>query len=257
MSTIHGKFVWYDLMTSNTREAESFYRTVMGWDAKDSGLADRAYTIFSSGTTPVCGLMALTDEARAMGVPSCWSGYVGVDDVDGFVARIKAAGGAVHHPPEDIPAVGRFAVVADPQGAVFLLFRGAGERQDADDAATAPGHIGWHELYAGELDGAFAFYADLFGWTRADAVDMGGMGVYQLFATGGAPVGGMMAKLPSMPAPFWLYYFNVDAIDAAVERVNRAGGSIINGPHEVPGGSWIVQCLDPQRAMFALVAPKR
>ena len=120
-----------------------------------------------------------------------------------------------------------------------------------------PGHFSWHELFAGELAGAFAFYADIFGWTRDQAIDMGPMGTYQLFATGGAATGGMMTKMPAMPSPFWLYYVNVDAIDAAVARVNKAGGSIVNGPHEVPGGSWIVQCLDPQRAMFALVAPKR
>lgn len=257
MSDIRGRFVWYDLMTSDTKSAETFYRNVIGWNAKDSGLADRSYTIFSNGTTPVCGMMAIPDDARARGVPPCWSGYIGVDDVDAFVARVEAAGGAVHHRPEDIPAVGRFAVAADPQGAVFLLFRGSGEQQHAPDASTAPGHVGWHELYAAELEGAFAFYADMFGWTRDEAMDMGAMGTYQLFATGGPPVGGMMGKMPTMPAPFWLYYFNVDAIDAAATRVGQAGGSILNGPIEVPGGSWIVQCLDPQRAMFALVAPRR
>ena len=109
------------------------------------------------------------------------------------------------------------------------------------------------------LDGAtaFDFYARLFGWTKADAIDMGAMGIYQLFATGGAPVGGMMTKTPETPQPFWLYYFNVEAIDAAIARVEEGGGTLVNGPHEVPGGSFIAQCLDPQRAMFAMVAPRR
>jgi predicted enzyme related to lactoylglutathione lyase len=101
------------------------------------------------------------------------------------------------------------------------------------------------------------FYSDLFGWTKADTVDMGPMGIYQLFAAGGDAIGGMMTKTPQSPAPFWLYYFNVDAIDAAVERITAAGGKVIQGPHEVPGGSWIVQALDPQGALFALVATKR
>jgi predicted enzyme related to lactoylglutathione lyase len=88
------------------------------------------------------------------------------------------------------------------------------------------------------------------------------MGVYQLFATGGdanrgEAVGGMMTKMPEMPVPFWLYYFNVDALDAAIVRVKNAGGQVVNGPHEVPGGSWIAQCIDPQGAMFAIVSPKR
>ena len=84
------------------------------------------------------------------------------------------------------------------------------------------------------------------------------MGTYQLFATGGgAPAGGMMTKPPSIPRPFWGYYFNVPAIDAAADRVKAAGGTILMGPHEVPGGQWIVQCKDPQDAYFALVARKR
>lgn len=148
-------------------------------------------------------------------------------------------------------------MAADPHGAVFLLFKGNSEAQPEPAAPGAPGHIGWHELHAGDLDSAFAFYAGLFGWTKAEAIDMGPMGVYQTFATGGAPVGGMMTKTADMPVPCWLYYINVEAIDAAVERVNAGGGKIIMGPHQVPGGSWIVQGFDPQGALFSLVAAKR
>ena len=102
---------------------------------------------------------------------------------------------------------------------------------------------------------AFDFYAELFGWTKAEAMDMGAMGVYQIFAAGGAPIGGMMTKPPGVPVSFWNYYFQVDGIGAAMERLKAAGGTVINGPMEVPGGSWIVQGLDPQGAMFSLVSP--
>ena len=73
---------------------------------------------------------------------------------------------------------------------------------------------------------------------------------YQIFTTGGAPCGGMMTKMPQTPAPFWLYYFNVDSVEAAMARVKDAGGQIIRGPMQVPGGSWIAHGLDPhvQRA---------
>lgn len=86
---------------------------------------------------------------------------------------------------------------------------------------------------------------------------MGPMGMYQTFATGGAAVGGMMGKMPEAPASFWLYYFNVEALDAAVARVTLGGGKTLMEPQQVPGGSWIVQCLDPQGALFAMVAEKR
>ena len=102
MSTTQGKFVWYDLMTSDSKAAESFYRSVIGWDAKDSGMADRSYTLFSAGPMMVGGMMPIPEEARAMGARPAWNGYVLVDDVDVYAERVKAAGG------EDIPGVGRF-----------------------------------------------------------------------------------------------------------------------------------------------------
>ncbi len=86
---------------------------------------------------------------------------------------------------------------------------------------------------------------------------MGPMGTYQLFAAGAEPIGGMMTKFDGIPAPFWLYYFTVGAIDAAAARVTDKGGQVLQGPHPVPGGSWIIQCRDPQGAMFALVASRR
>jgi predicted enzyme related to lactoylglutathione lyase len=162
----------------------------------------------------------------------------------------------VHRAPADIPGVGRFAVVADPQSAVIALFKGTGTSPPAP--ANTPGYAGWRELLAADAAAAFAFYSEMFGWTKGDAADIGPMGTYQLFAlaSGGEPIGGMMTKPPHVPAPFWTYYFQVDGIAAAVARINAAGGTIINGPMEVPGGSWIVQALDPQGAMFALVSAK-
>jgi predicted enzyme related to lactoylglutathione lyase len=112
-------------------------------------------------------------------------------------------------------------------------------------------------LHTTDWPAAFGFYAALFGWTKGEPFDMGPMGVYQLFATGDCPVGGMMNMTAEPKAPpHWLYYFNVEAIDAAVARVAAAGGQVLNGPMQVPGGSWIVQGLDPQGAPFALVGPR-
>jgi uncharacterized protein len=257
MSKGHGAFVWYDVMTSDTKAAQSFYHDVIGWDAVDSGMADRSYTILSKGQTMIGGLMPIPEDARKAGVPPAWMGYIGVDDVDAYAKRVKAAGGAIHRGPEDIPGVGRYAVAGDPDGAGFMLFQGASDEAPTEAPMGTPGHIGWRELNAGDREGAFAFYSRLFGWTKADAMDMGEMGVYQIFAIGGVPSGGMMTKTPQMPGPFWLYYFNVEAVDAAMGRAQAGGGKVLNGPLEVPGGSWIVQCLDPQGAMFAMVGSKR
>ena len=250
-------FVWYDVMTTDTKASETFYKAVIGWSAKDSGVPGQNYTLLSAGAAMVGGLMPIPEDARKAGAGPAWMGYIGVDDVDAFAKRVQKAGGAIHKPPSDIPGVGRFAVAADPHGAGFILFKPASDQQPPPVTAGTPGHIGWHELYAGDREGAWTFYADLFGWTKDTAIDMGAMGTYQLFATGGAAVGGMMTKPAHVPRPGWLFYFNVDAIDSAIARVKANGGDVLNGPMQVPGGSWIAQCRDPQGAQFAMVSCTR
>jgi hypothetical protein len=150
--------------------------------------------------------------------------------------------------------VGRFSVVADPFGAVFMLFHAGPEFAMPADG-KGPGFIAWRELMAGDLEKAWAFYAGLLGWTKDTDHDMGPMGPYRLFKTGGADnAGGMMTKPADLPASFWTYYFSVDGVRAAADRVAASGGTVINGPMQVPGGDWIVQALDPQGATFALHA---
>lgn len=254
MPTPPAQFVWYELMTTDTKAAEAFYRKVVGWNAQDAGQPDMSYTMFLAGDAPTAGLMALPKEACDAGAKPGWIGYVGVDDVDAYVGRVTKAGGKVHVPPTDIPDIGRFAMVADPQGVVFSLFKGLQDMAPAAADPAKPGIVGWHELLASDGERAFGFYSDLFGWTKDEAIDMGAMGRYQLFAAGGPAIGGMMTKPPGVPAAFWTYYFQVDGIGRAMERLKAEGGTVINGPMQVPGGSWIVQGLDPQGAMFSLVS---
>jgi predicted enzyme related to lactoylglutathione lyase len=256
MTSLHGNFCWYELMTTDHKAAEAFYRGVLGWGAQDMNGPHGTYTILSAGETPVGGLMAMPPDVFAAGARPGWGGYVAVDDVDAYAARVKEAGGAVHRGPADIPGIARFAVVADPHGATFMLIKGFSDAPPKLPEPGAPGQAGWRELYAGEWESAFAFYAGLFGWTKGESFDMGPMGTYQLFAINGVPSGGMMTKPKEVPAPRWQYYFNVDDIDAATARVKETGGQILHGPMEVPGGSWIVQGSDPQGALFALLEPR-
>jgi len=185
-------------------------------------------------------------------------GYIKVDDVDAMAARIQAEGGKLHKGPVTIPGTIRFAVVSDPQGAGFLIATPLTENAPPPLTPGTPGSIGWHELCALDWQAAFAFYEKLFGWSKDQAIDMGPMGTYQLFKTGGEyAAGGMMTKPAAIPVPYWGYYFNVEAIDAGAARVTAGGGKILNGPMEVPGPMWVVNGMDPQGAVFSLVAPKR
>ena len=249
-------FIWYDQMSNDLEASEAFYANVVGWTIAPNTMNQQTYSLVQAGDVMVGGLMPIPDDAKAMGARPSWMGYVGVPDVDAFAKKIIAAGGAIFREPTDIPNVGRFAVAADPHGAGFILFSGASDQAPTPAPDGTPGHIGWHELMAGDLDSAFAFYSGLFGWTKGDAHDMGPMGIYQLFTAGGPAIGGMMTKPSSMPTAHWNYYFNVDAVGKGVERVKSAGGQIVNGPMEVPGGMWIAQGVDPQGAHFAILSNK-
>jgi predicted enzyme related to lactoylglutathione lyase len=252
-----GTFVWYELATTNGEAAVDFYRTVVGWKTQDSGMPGVRYTIVSAGEARVGGIMAMQAEGCGPDAQPGWVGYIAVDDVDASAARVTAKGGTIRRAPDEIPGIGRFAIAADPHGAAFMLFKPAQGEAPPRPPVGTPGTVGWHELHAGDGQAAFAFYSDLFGWQKDQAMDMGPMGTYQLFKAGAEPIGGMMTKPPHMPQPFWLYYFVVEALDAAHAGVTANGGEVLHGPMEVPGGSWIIQCCDPQGVMFALVAPKR
>lgn len=256
MSGMHGAFVWHELMTTDIIAAGKFYAAVVGWTVQKGTVPGMEYAEFKAGERMVAGMMTLPEEAKAMGAPPMWTGYVAVDDVDAATRKVAALGGRIYRPAHDIPNVGRFSVVADPQGATFNLFKFATPPQGAPAAMGTPGTVGWNELYALDLDKAFAFYTDMFGWTKSTAIDMGPMGTYQLFAHNGKDIGGMMNKPPNVPVALWGYYFNVENIDAAVARVTANGGKVVNGPMQVPGGAWIAQALDPQGVMFAVVGPR-
>jgi predicted enzyme related to lactoylglutathione lyase len=246
-------FCWYELMTTDTAAAGDFYAKVVGWDL-EAGQGDMAfYTSFKTpGGVMIGGMMGIDDEMAAQGMRPGWIGYVAVDDLEASTAKVAELGGTVHRPPSDIPGVGRFSVVADPFGAAFQLFHGAQDfTMPADGKGT--GFIAWRELMAGDLEKAWTFYSELLGWTSDTDHDMGPMGPYRLFKTGGADnAGGMMTKPADLPASFWTYYFSVEGVRAAAERIAMHGGIVINGPMQVPGGDWIVQATDPQGAMFAL-----
>jgi hypothetical protein len=257
MSSFRGKFVWYELMTTDTSAAGAFYRRVVGWGTKDAGLPNMQYTLLTVGETSIGGMMVLPEQASKAGARPGWIGYVAVDDVDATAARFSQEGGVIHHAPDDIPGVGRFAVVGDPQGAALALFTGRGEAPGAAPPRGTPGHAGWRELVATDAEAAFAFYAKLFGWGKGNAIDMGEMGSYQQLTMDGETFGGIVTKPKTVPTPVWRYYFNVDDIDAGAARVRDGGGQVLNGRMQVPGGNWVVHCRDPQGGMFALYGPQR
>lgn len=252
MSDSQGNFVWYELMTSDVNGAIAFYKDVIGWGTQAFEGGDAPYSMWTAGQTPLGGVLPLPDDARKAGAPPHWIAYVAADDVDALTKRAESLGAKTCVPPRDIPKVGRFSVITDPQGAAIALFKGSGPAMP-QPAEMTNGHVSWHELTAGEWESAFRFYSQLFGWQKIEAMDMGEMGIYQIYGKGGRPFGGMMTRPKDQPAPpHWLYYVYVGNLDATLGRVKKRGGQVLNGPMEVPGGSRVAQCMDPQGAAFAL-----
>lgn len=249
-----GRFIWHEILTTDVEAAQAFYTRIAGWGTdlwRHEELPP--YHMFTLDGTPYAGAHKLPDEAVAAGAPPHWIAYVAVPDVDAAVERTKERGGEVRMGPMDVPTVGRVAVLTDPQGAMFGVYRPAGE-VGGHDGAPELGEVSWHELATTDWEAAFDFYHDLFGWQKISAVDMGEMGTYQMYnRVPDVPLGGMFDKPAEMPGPpVWVNYIRVEDVHATAEEVKAAGGQVINGPMEVPGGDWIAQCLDPQGAFFAI-----
>jgi predicted enzyme related to lactoylglutathione lyase len=239
-------------MTSDPAAAEGFYKEIVGWGTDIWEGGEMPYTMFTNAGTALGGVMLLPEEAKAQGAPPNWMAYVAVPDTGETVAKAKELGGMAYVEPTDIPNVGSFAVLGDPQGAVFAVFTSKEEAPDLDKP-PAQGEFSWHELATTDHESAFDFYADLFCWQKTEAMDMGEAGIYQMYGCGAFPLGGMYNKPAEMPAPpHWLHYIKVEDVNATVEKVKELGGQVLAGPMEVPGGDWIAQCMDPQGAAFAL-----
>jgi len=247
-----GRFVWYELMTTDPKSAIAFYSEVIGWRTElfAEGSGDKPYNMWVGSQGPLGGVMTLPDEAKKMGVPPHWMGHVEVTDVDETVANAKASGATIHVPPMDIPKVGRFSIIADPQGASLSVFHS--ERAMPPHDTTKQGEISWNELVTSDAPAALKFYGELFSWKTLDEMDMGPAGKYFIYG-GDKAYGGMMTKGAEMPMPpSWIYYFQVDDLDAAIARATSKGAKTLVGPIDVPGGTRIAQLTDPQGAVFAL-----
>jgi predicted enzyme related to lactoylglutathione lyase len=251
-----GRFVWYELITTDKERAKAFYSKVLGWGTQDVSMPGAAYSLFTLGDASVGGLINLPTDADKIGAKPRWIGYVGVYDVDDTAALINQLGGAMHVSPTNFYNFSRFAVAADPQTASFGLISWLRPVRLLQADLNIPGRVVWHELLAADREKALAFYSSLFGWQKKEA-RVGPRGTYQLFSAGQETIGGMVTKPRTVSTPSWIYYFNVADIDVAVKRVKNGGGQVLEGPIEVPGGSWILQCLDPQGALFALVGKRR
>ena len=118
-----GTLCWTELATNDTETAKKFYTSLFGWTEKTSTGGGMTYTEFNVGGTPQGGMMAMNDHMKANGVPPHWLPYFQVADVDASAKKAAELGAQQFVPPTDIPGTGRFAVIRDPQGAAFAIYK--------------------------------------------------------------------------------------------------------------------------------------
>jgi uncharacterized protein len=249
--TPRGRFVWFDLMTTQPEAAQAFYTAVTGWGTQKWDAMP--YTMWTNNGSPLGGIMALQNPAA----PVHWLAYISTPDVDETAREATELGARVMVEPADIPTVGRYAVIADPQGAVFAAFTSFNAAPGHEGEAQL-GEFSWHELATHDYPAAFRFYERLFGWEKTSAMDMGPAGTYQMYGRNGVVLGGMFNKTPDMPGPpSWTFYIRVDDVERAADTVKGRGGQVVTGPMEVPGGDKVAICVDPQGGVFAVHAKKK
>jgi len=253
-----GAFIWYELMTTDTDAAKTFYDAVVGWDISEGAAEYQGYRMIGRQDGGFAGgVLPLTDEMQQHGARPIWLGYVNVGDTDAAIASIEHAGGTKIMGPMDVPNVGRIAMVTDPQGAPFYIMKPippAGQEKQASDVFSpdAEQRVGWNELSTTDPVAARKFYTEEFGWDDSEFMDMGELGEYRFLAQAGTRIGALCGVMPGQQSK-WRYYFRVPSIAKAKETAEAKGGSIHMGPHQVPTGDYIIIGTDPQGAEFALV----
>jgi predicted enzyme related to lactoylglutathione lyase len=249
---VPGKLVWFELVSNDARRAQQFYGEVLGWKVKQFAMGGGfTYDMICTGDSLDTMIGGYTTPRRDQGAH--WIGYVSVDDVDAAARVASAAGGRVVEPPADIPGVGRWARIADPQGAELALLRNSDG--DPPDVAQAPhGAFLWHELHTTDAPGAAAFYEKVVGYTDR-AQDMGPGGTYHVLSRDGVDRGGIMGDAGAGTVPHWLPYVSVDDVDAVVARATRLGGKLCMGPTDIPGIGRFGVFQDPTGAALAVMKP--
>lgn len=256
MTNPQGSFIWYELMTPDPDASRAFYEAAIGWTIGAQPAGEMDYRMIAAPDGQVGGVMRITPEMRSSGARPVWLGYLGVDDVDAMVAQVQAAGGTVTMPAWDIPGIGRFAMLADPQGAPFYVMRPVPPEDDPDATSHAfapdlPGHVAWNELSSTDHKAAQGFYGKLFGFESNEAMPMGERGDYAFLDHHGVRVG---AALTATDTPsLWRFYWVVPSVAAAGAAITAGGGTIVHGPVEVPGGQHIIVAIDPHGAGFGVV----
>lgn len=255
-------FIWFELMTTDANAAAAFYGAVVGWTIQPSepGATFHYRMIGRSDGGTQGGVLQLTPEMQSEGAHPAWVPYFHAADLDSTLAAILADGGRQLMGRSDIPE-GSFAMVTDTLGTPFYLMQPnpPADRPDAGSDVFSNDkvqYVRWNELPSDDPAASKAFYAKHFGMSFTRSMPMGEMGNYDFMEFGEVTLGAIMPRQnPAQPA-MWTMYFGVPDIDKACSAITAGGGTMLWGPHEVPGGEYSAIAVDPQGAVLGVVGPK-
>lgn len=244
-----GRFVWHDLITPDLEGAQRFYGALAGWTFKSQamGPGQPPYAMAYAGDRPIAGL---TQAGVGSGMPPIWLGYVSVPDVDAAADAARTAGGRVALGPAEMPGVGRFALLEDPQGGALMAYKSANGDAEAPELPPV-GTFCWDQLNTTAPDAAAGFYARVFGWEAAPFPGAEGM---RVFSTGETQAGSMVHMPVNAPA-HWLTYLHVADLAAARAQVTGLGAEVLVEDVEVATIGRIAVIRDPQGVVVCLFQP--
>lgn len=259
----HGAFIWYELMVPDPSIVAPFYREVAGWTIPTAGAIQGGVEyrmIGRAGGGFAGGVLTLSPAMTQGGMVPRWVGYIHHPDVDAAAQAITDAGGQCFM-QQDVPEIGRMAMLADPQGALLYVMDPtppAGDPEAQSDVfGMEPGRMCWNQLMTSDPVAATALYTGLFGWTQEGAMPMGALGDYLFIQHQGEAIGAIMPLMPDMARSQWHFYISVDDIDRAAAAVIATGGSHDGEIMQVPGGSWTLNAVDPAGANIGLAGPRK
>ena len=253
----HGTFSWVDLGSRDAATSKTFLTELMGWSTVDIPFGEAShevYTMFTLAGENVAALNQLSPEMMDMGLPSAWTNYITVEDIDAMIPRIEALGGSVVMGPFDIFDSGRMIVISDSVGAFVALWQP--RSHIGASLVNCPGAMAWNELATPDPEASSAFYGGLFGWEFAPEGPPG----YLLIHNRGRANGGILQmteewRMPDgTPVPsHWSVYFSVADLDHSLARVKELGGEVVYETMEAPGVGRFNVVREPSGAYFTLI----
>ncbi|WP_434615698.1 VOC family protein [Arthrobacter sp. A5] len=251
-SYAQGTPCWVDLSSTDVDGARAFYAGIFGWEYAANVMSpEMTYYLATKNSGNVAGLSQQMPEMAASGIPSNWTTYLAVDNVDEAAARVTEAGGSLMFPPDEVPGNGRMVIATDSSGTPVGLWEAKG--MIGSSVVNEPGAVIWNELQVDDVAAVLPFYRSVAG-LEAETGPAGDMSDYTQLMVSGRSVGGALAKpMPEMPNN-WTVYFNVADVDVTAAKIAELGGHVIAPPFDVSTIGRMGVFSDPQGAVFALMA---